>query len=326
MYNFFKTMHEVADCNPKQYENIVELSKDIAISGGYKRVPFTYKNGNTVIRTTYNVPATWDDTLVAKWYCYYEKYFRKILATHPEMQEYQYFILQRTFTILFNSLQLDKLSTPQAFTALVRVALVNRIGEVLCILGSDARKAECNLITALKEQLRKGKITKEEYKAKVGNRTDGKLWKSEFQQKAFDNHIMSLEKVLNTTTATGDSNNDWKTPRIRDIETSDVIMDIKLRLKDNKFGTRLLDAMLYSDKKIKLNNIRSYIKLNQDELTDDSKIQIKAAYDIIKETLRDHVGTGYTDLPWDKDTEKKVSFNKDAAEDRMENYGVTCTL
>ena len=260
MDKYFRTLHIVADTNAKEYDSIRELTIDIAKSGGYRREYVTLKNGKQVLRTRYNKPATWDDTLVAKWFCTFEKLFMGKLLKHPELSEYYEEILQRTFTIYFNALQIDKLGSDTNVSTVVYMCLNNRIGDVLILKGSEERLKRYN-----------------SYKIGKANRKS----KDRVNLKTAVNHMsLSLD----------DENNDLKYTLAseEDIMLSDIVLDISRRLGDNKVGRRLLDAMLYSYKKVDITRVRDYIKLNKDELDKSIASQLTSAYRTIVKTVSEY--------------------------------------
>ena len=240
MFDYFKTMHSVANADERSYSSIKDLTIDIAKSGGYRRDYYTYKNGKTVVRTMYNTnPSTWDSALVAKWYCYYEKAFYSKLLKHPEFSEYYTFILDRTFSILFNSLQIDKISSDAALNVLFNMSLGNRIGEVLGMIGSNKRLEDSQ--HGIKKRITM-KFALNHMAASLDNLED--------------DHAYTL------------SYNDYN--------INPSILDLKTILHDNKYGKCVLESLLYSDKKVDINKIDKFI--NIEEKTPDALNLIKDAY------------------------------------------------
>ena len=62
---------------------------------------------------------------------------------------------------------------------------------------------------------------------------------------------------------------------------SDVIIDLQEKLQYNKFGDRLIEAMLFSNKKIQLYDIENYLFLEKEEKTFENKKLILDAYNTI---------------------------------------------
>lgn len=263
MNNFFKLMHKVADTDERPMTSIKELTIAIAKSGGYRREPYTYKNGKTVIRTVYGnrikddegnvtkVSGTWDSSLVAKWFCYYEQLFKSKLFKHPEFSEYYTFILHRTFDIVFNSLQLDKITHNGVVTRLVNMSLSNRIGEVICMIGSDER---------IKNAMSKEK--------------DPKV-KRVCMKKAINHSAIPLSALES------DESNfnivDDKT-KYCDIETDANILDLKNIVKNNKYGYLVLESLLYSDKKVNTSKLSDFINIPKEEQTSEVLADIKDSF------------------------------------------------
>lgn len=279
MNEYFKMLHTVADTNKKDYTSIRELTIDIAKSGGYRRELVTLKNGKQVWRTKYNKPATWDNSLVAKWFCKFENLFMSKLSSHPELSEYYGDILQRTFTIYFNALQLDKLKSDSNVCTVVYMCLTNRIGEVFILKGSEER-----------------------FKRYDSYSTSSSIRKSQdrVNLKSAVNHMMC-------TSLDGELSNDVRSKLVatEDERLSDVVLDITRRLKGNLLGERLLNAMLHSDKQVDPRKIRDYIKLKQSELNEDSVLQLTNAFKIIVGTLKEY----YPNYDFEKVLRKKVNIN-----------------
>lgn len=240
MFDYFKTMHAVAEADERNYTSIRDLTIDVAKSGGYRREDFVYKNGKHIIRTVYNKPSTWDNALVAKWYCFYEKAFYSKLIKHPEFSEYYTFILDRTFTILFNSLQLDKLVCDSVVTALFNMSLANRIGEVLYNIGSKKRLEDYN---------------------------SGKGSKKILLSTAINHMSTSIESL----------SEDYNyNPSYFDENLNPTILDLRDILKDNNYGDIVLQSLLYSDKKVNITKLNNFIDIPNK--TPEALNSIKDAY------------------------------------------------
>ncbi len=69
------------------------------------------------------------------------------------------------------------------------------------------------------------------------------------------------------------------------LENLDLEIDLRNALKDNKLGNKLLDCMLNSNKKVELNKIDEYLNLSRDECTEENKVVIANAFNIIKYML-----------------------------------------
>lgn len=259
MYQFFKLMHKKAGESDTTYDSIKELTIDVACSAGYHRVPITLKNGKEVMRTKYN---KWDDVLVAKWFCHFEKMFVSRLSKLEYLKDYHILIIERTFTIFFNALQIDKITSNTSVSATVYACLTNRIGEVMQEVVS------VNRIERFKNNKSKGIV------------------------RASQDRIL-LNKCANTNNISLDANiKDTKCTLLDTLQqsddSSDLILDIKRRLMGNKLGLRLLDAMLYSGKKVSLNHIEKFMQLEQFEQNTSVLVNLRNAYRIIVNTLREY--------------------------------------
>ena len=262
MYEYFKLCKSIASCDTTEYSSIAELVKKMAIDAGYSRREKVLKNGKVVIRTHYDKP--FDDVLTSKWFLFYEKMFYSKLIGHPELKEYYLFILQRTFMIYMNSLKLDMITCDAAVTKNVSMSLANRIGEALGLIGSDVRLSE------------------------YINKSNSCGGRNRLVLKYAINHMaISLDSLQDdrSKSAMIDS---------ADINTNtdfnDILVDLRYRLKDNSVGLKLLDAMLYSNKKINFSKIGDYINLDKNQYSDDVKHSIGSAALVISNVLEEYVG------------------------------------
>lgn len=249
MYKYFTMLSKIAELDNRCL-SIKEITIELANSAGYHRDVFTFKNGNQRIRTMYD--SKFDDVLTAKWLCYYKHLFVSKLSKHPELKEFHDFIINRTFMIVMNSVNLDKLVNDDVINKYVNIALGNRISEVLQIIGSQ-------------ERLKNGK----------------------FKLKTAINHMsISLESLQES----GNYNAIYN-----DVNYSELVVDLKHKLCDNKLGLELLNLMLESNYKIRVNSIDQYVKCEQ---TEENKKALTDAYNIIKNTLREHLHIPKTDRRW----------------------------
>lgn len=292
MYQYFKTLKALADLNPKEYTSIKELTIDVARSGGYRREQIPLKNGELVWRTrygeedaiTHTIRPTWDDTLVAKWFCHYKNLFISKLYPHPELSEFFEEILQRTFTVYFNSLQIDKLKTDSNVNTVVYMCLANRIGEVLIKIGSVAR-----LENRLKDKKMKYNET--------------------------SNLRINMKTSINYMSYSLDQLQEDVGFQVPSYEIPESIVAIRTALggSENDMGLRLLDGLLYSGRKVNTAKIDEYVALNPDELNKDTLKQLSTAWNRIKETLREMMFDDNYDVDvYDWDKKAKFGYSKNS--------------
>lgn len=284
MYKFFRELQKVADIG-KDYKSVKELTIDLAHSGGYRREPVTLKNGKVVVRTKYGIVEngkviqTWDDVLVAKWLVNYKDLFLSKLCVHPELEEFFPEIIQRTFTITFNALQLDKLKSDSNVNTIVYMCLANRIGEALIKKGSESRM--------------------ESY-SKTRNFSN-KNSRERINLKHAVNHMAtSLDKLME----------DGAYNLISPCAINDTIISIQKELEGNSLGLRLLDSLVYSDMKVNTSIIDKFMKLNDIERTPETLKKLKEAWNVIKSTLYSALKNSGYDVgvyDWSKDVKFKYS-------------------
>lgn len=274
MYKYFKTMHSVAETDNREFSDILELTKALALSGGYKREIIGGKS-----KVSYNSPATWDNALVAKWFCFYEKLFYSVLLKHPEMKEYYDFILNETFTRVFAAIDLNKLASPKMVTSLVTLSLSQRIGQTLIYLGSQ-RKLEA---------LNNGTLNK--YSDRIN------------MNSAINNMASSLEGIQEESGAMFSNNST--------IEDYDIIFDLREKLKDNSLGLRLLDAMLYSNGQISRTSLEKFIVLSPYEKAHKQETisLLTSAWVLIAKTLRNYMSDYSLKSKYNWDYMRKASLN-----------------
>lgn len=249
MYKYFAILSDIAALDTRNL-SIKDLTIELAKSGGYYRDTYIFKNGNKRIRTMYT--KKFDDVLTAKWLCYYKYLFISKLSKHPELREFHDTIINRTFMIVMGSINLDKVVADDIVNKYVNMALGNRIGEVLYIIGSKAR-----------------------------------LDTERFRLKTAINHMaISLDGLQEAGTYN---------PEYIDYNYSDIVIDLKNKLCNNKLGLQLLDVMLESNYKIRPNCINQYIKCS---CTEENRIKLTEAYNIIKSTLREYLGIPKSDRRW----------------------------
>ena len=283
MYQFFKELQGIANLG-KEYKSIRELTIDLAHSGGYRREPYTLKNGKVVMRTRYGIVKngkniqTWDDILVAKWLVNYKDLFLSKLGPHTELRDFYPEIIQRTFTITFNSLQLDKLKSDSNINTIVYMCLANRIGDGLIKKGSDSRL--------------------ESY-----NKTKNYQNKNSRERINLKNAINDMAVSLDALTESG-----FQIEAPCDI--NNTVLLIKRELGNNQLGLRLLDSLLYSEKQVSTSVIDNFVKMEKIEKTSENLKKLKEAWDIIKSTLYSSLKNSGYDVgiyDWSKDAKFKYS-------------------
>ena len=269
MKDFFNLMSNVANSDNRKYTSILELTKDIANSAGYSLEKYTQKNGKTKVRTIYTKP--WDDALVAKWFMFYSKYFKSKLYALPALKEYHTLILNRTFSIYFNALKLDKLKSDKAVTAYIKLTFSNRIGEAMYMMGSE---------TKLKENIERKKLRQDIKNGEVEDMGLSDTRNKCSVKNAFNENTASLEQLKE------DVNFDVKS---NDQDLSSVMLDLRHELEGKELGLRLLDCTLYSGKKVVFSNLSNYMNFKNSELVvNDNGIELK---DEIKQQLADSYNT-----------------------------------
>lgn len=328
MYEFFKLMHTVANSDAREFTSIKDLTIAIVKDAGYRRGMVQLKNGKMVERTIYN-PATydisengqvrnyksaWDDALVAKWFCYYEKLFLSKLIKHPELHEYFIQIIQRTFSIYIAAFNIDKCLSDASITRTVNLCLINRIGEVLYFIETENKLEKYNNLTKLRKS-EDQEVAAEAKKAK--NRIVFK-W-------AINNSTVSIDYMQEILSTGGQISYD------DDKFTYDpLLLSIRHQLGNNTLGLRLLDAMLQTDfKMVKDKNsneskqviksfnfakLADYIKFEEHEVDtkehkQESLNKLEEAYEIIKDALQDALyENGSADkYDWDKKPNMKIN-------------------
>lgn len=276
MYMYFKTLHDVANSDPRYYGSIKDLTIRLAQEAGYRRGLVTLKNGKQVERTIYNdfnirdnsgrvvkYQSAWNDVLVAKWLCYFEKLFKSKLGAHPEIAEYYPFIIQRTFSIYINALQIDKLKSDAMVVSGVNQCLGNRIGEAFGLVGSQARLDAYN-------ELKENRKSEDEEVAKEAKGKKNRI----IMKFAFSHMTKSLDNLVDNKLVSETTLGAYS-----DDGLDDDVVSLKLILANNPMGERTLEAMLNSSKKFNINKVNDYIKLTPEEARSTQVLlQIKEAY------------------------------------------------
>jgi len=272
MQRFFKDAERVASLDSTTY-TIKELMFELANRAGYHRGVRKFKNGNERIVTKYE--RQFDNILVCKWFTNYKKLFMSKLIMHPELEEFHSQIITETFLAVMKSLNLDKITCDNAVNRLVTLTFGNRIGYVLFTIGSEKR---------VKDKLEKNPT--------IHN----------VRMKSAINHMaVSLESFVTEPAAA----------TYEDDSFDSLLVDLRISLSDNPYGERMLEAMLYSNKKLQLNRIDDFVYLTRDECNDTTKKALALAYNTIKSVLRGYVNDD--DRNWSDITVKKIKYSFERA-------------
>lgn len=250
MYDYFRVLKDTADEDVNDY-NIADITKKLAVDAGYHRVIYTLKNGKQKERTEYCRP--FNNILTAKWLLTYKRLFILKLYKQKDIEEYHVQIINDTFIMFMNRLQLDKLADSGSVNKYVYMTLISRITQTRIEVGSLSRIQLYN--SGSKKRFRD---------CKVINRVS-----------------CSYEEML-------DKENFFD---IEDTDTSNmgdfyIIMELKSKLIDNPYGIRLLEAMLNSRKHICLSRIDLYVNLKDSEKTEETKKMLLKAWNTIVSTLK----------------------------------------
>ena len=271
MIEYFKLLENfLKDCSI-QYNDIKDLTFKLMDSGGYYRGTVKFLNGSERERTLYS--KKFDSYLVALWLCFYKNLFISKLLRHPELEEYHVFIINKTFYMVLNSLNKDKIVDNNIINRYVNMTLSSRIKEVMYI-----KKSTYNL-----SPYKKGKNT-----FRLKNTVDNRAI-------SIDN-IDKLTIIDETSDLSGDNKN--------------LEIDLRNCLNDSIIGNRLLDAMLYSGKRFTNKKIDEYIGLERYECTEDTKKQVAESFNIIKKALISYSNYNVKRFKPIKFSSLKYSFEK----------------
>lgn len=277
MYEYFKMLEEESKLDKNNYD-ILTLTKKIALDAGYHRAKRTFKNG--AVRDSTQYTKSFDSVLTAKWLIFYRKWFISELRQHVDLIDKQIEIINNTFLMFMSYLNLDKLTSPSTVTAYVKRTLAHRIK------------------SAALEKVTTGKVEKFK-KQTVKQRREKVIL---HQKNIIDDTSISLDGYLtNHTEDTFCGTQDQNSP------TEDLILDIKNKLKENPYGERVLESLLYSDGQVSLSRLCNYMSIRKEEETTETKKYIRDAYNIIKNTLRNYVQKPYI-YDWSNVNLSKICF------------------
>ena len=226
------------------------------IEAEYEKYNYTFKNGNIRQRVKYN--KKFDDVLIAKWLMFYKDLFISKLLKVTNLQEYQVDIINRTLQSVFYCLDIDKLVDDNIVNKYVNMSIDCRIKEYLYIVGSEKRLEKTN-------KTKKANMRLNTSINHLAKHLDADLFEINREQQ--DNDIFS--------------------------NYEDIIVDLQEKLQYNKFGKRLIDAMIASNKKVQLYDICSYMSLKEEEKTQENKQLILDAYNIIYHYVCQYLGKPY---------------------------------
>ena len=226
----------------QKYDSIKKLTFDIANSGGYHRDVYRFKNGKQRERTLYS--KKFDSVLVALWILHYKPLFIGKLSKRIDLIDYHVSIINRTFFIVMNCLNMDKVHSDDVMNRYVNLSLGCRIKE--------ASKKEIS-------------------KFYFGPYENGNF----VQRDAVLNRALPLDESLEETSVFDN--------------LDDVELELRFSLLKNRFGDRILNFLLDSDKQVTFKNIDLKIPMKNEELTEKSKEEIVEAINLIKRYMFDYV-------------------------------------
>lgn len=248
MNEYFKMIAEHASLDPKEY-SIKDLTLELATKAGYHREMYVYKGGSSAERTVYDRP--FDSILTAKWLMHYKKLFNNKLGTHPEFGDRRIDIVNRTFLMVMNCLKIEMVVDDDIVNKYTNLALAGRIQNELIEMGSQKRF--------------------EEYKS--GKKLNMRLGKYIL------NSALSLDEMAEVTEIDSILGFD-------EIHEHGDLFELYDELRGNPYGWRLLDALVNSNRKVKMNEIDKYMYLSEDEKTDETKRLLMDALYKVKEYLK----------------------------------------
>lgn len=237
MTEYFKLLENFVKNTGIHYNSIMDLTIDLAKSGGYYRDIYEFKCGTKRERTLYK--NKFDSKLSALWILFYKKLFISKLNRYQDLRDYYVFIINKTFFITMNCINLDKLDHDDVVNKYVNLALNSRIKEVL------------------------GKLKKSDNK-------DINICNKE----VFNNTMLPLEVI-----------DPFLTDNKCNLEDLDLELEIREKLGDSELGNRLLDCLLYSNKRVELSAVDELLSIPKDLCNEETKVVIANAFNIIKYVL-----------------------------------------
>lgn len=289
MLEYFKTCKRIAATSDIQFTSIKELTEAVAIANGYRRENVKLGNGKVVERTVYDLNTDYGcgsieslnrDVLTAKWFLYYQKLFLSKLLPHPELKEYYPFILQRTYSIYFNALNLDKLKYDAQVTKDVCMTLGHRIGEALGLIGSPKRLAD------YMKKVELGLNCKNRIIMKYAINHMAVSYNSLTEQTGQENSLVGSKDAKRLYESMEES----KAYDYDPSQFNSLFLDMRIRLKDNKVGNAMLEALLSSPTKVDFTKMDYLIGNVPKEYKNNSNVKksMADAISIICNTLYDY--------------------------------------
>lgn len=249
---YFDILQSSFPSDYKKTASIRDVTVKMAELAGYKREPHTFANGNVREMTKYERP--FDDLLVAEWLLYFKKLFIGKLTKLPKLKEYWVDIINEVFYSVMRSLVIERLINDAVVVRYVNKSLSDSISDYLKEIGSISRFQEWE--------------------------DSGKL---RFKQRR------SLNYNMLSVDATDDDGNLMLDVVDEEDHFQEMLLDMYKEIGDDDLSNRLLDAMLFSGKKVLLYKIDDYIEMSEEEKTEDNKLKLRLAYNKIKKVLKHYV-------------------------------------
>ena len=241
---YFDILQSSFPSDYKKTASIRDVTVKMAELAGYKREPHTFANGNVREMTKYERP--FDDLLVAEWLLYFKKLFIGKLTKLPKLKEYWVDIINEVFYSVMRSLVIERLINDAVVVRYVNKSLSDSISDYLKEIGSISRFQEWE--------------------------DSGKL---RFKQRR------SLNYNMLSVDATDDDGNLMLDVVDEEDHFQEMLLDMYKEIGDDDLSNRLLDAMLFSGKKVLLYKIDDYIEMSEEEKTEDNKLKLRLAYNKI---------------------------------------------
>ena len=256
---YFEMLQSVFPKGYKKTDSIKEITVNMATKAGYCRATHTFANGNTREMTQYK--DKFDDYLVAEWLLYFKKLFIGKLSKLPKLKEHWVDIINEVFYSVMRSLVIERLANDAVVVRYVNKALSDSISDYLKEIGSIKRFQEWEETGKLKFK----------------------------QRRSLNYNSLSVD-------ATDDDGNLLLDVEDENDHFQEMLMDIHKEIGEDDLSNRLLDALLFSGKKVLLYKIDDYIEMSEEEKTEDNKLKLTLAYNKIKKILKHYVDKG--GKPW----------------------------
>ncbi len=191
----------------------------------------------------------WNDTLVAKWLTYYRAFFIGKLKSYDRIDSLHVDIIVDSFRAVVRKIDPERAFGGGTVTGMLNVVVQNNIREAL------SKHVGVNVLNNMRNSDRSKR-------AHARNSFNNSL-------EHFSSMGDSFEKALGSC----------------EMDSVGLISELKYLLKDNTFGSRVVDALAFSGGKFATTCLNSYIKLTDVESTNKAQSLkcIRDAYrDIIK--------------------------------------------